>query len=359
MVPEAMAVPEAPSRILIIRFSSMGDIVLTSPVTQRLSKIYPRAEIEFLTRAEYASIARALPGVTNVEIFQPQKGLWQLVSNFRRRRYDLLIDLHGNIRSRLVALVSDAQYVTRYDKRRFARMLMVAISAQSIFVPHTVDRYLDVLQRLNNSNIGTSAEPSLTKKDKLPRLVVDASASAEVANRLAEAGIESDVPVLGVAPGASHAPKRWLPDRFAEVADHVAEFHGMVILLIGGAEDRPIADKIAKAMRRQAVNWSGKTDLSLLPAVVKRCRILVSNDSGPMHVATAVGTPIVGIFGATHPRLGFAPLGIEDTAVTLDLPCSPCSLHGDRVCRFGTHACMEDLTSQRVINELNTRLSRT
>ena len=114
MVPEAMAVPEAPSRILIIRFSSMGDIVLTSPVTQRLSKIYPRAEIEFLTRAEYASIARALPGVTNVEIFQPQKGLWQLVSNFRRRRYDLLIDLHGNIRSRLVALVSDAQYAVSY-----------------------------------------------------------------------------------------------------------------------------------------------------------------------------------------------------------------------------------------------------
>ena len=130
-------------------------------------------------------------------------------------------------------------------------------------------------------------------------------------------------------------------------------------MLLGGEGDRQIADKVARIMKERSVNWSGKTDLSLLPAAIKRCHILVSNDSGPMHVATAVGTPTVAIFGATHPRLGFAPLGPGDTAVTLDLPCSPCSLHGNRSCRFGTHACMEDLPSQHVIAELKTRLSKT
>lgn len=361
---EAMTVSEAPSRILIVRFSSMGDIVLTSPVTRRLSRICPGAEIDFLTRTEYAPLARSLPGVSQVVCFEPEKGLWPLVSRLRRRRYDLVIDLHGNMRSRLVVLAGNARRFARYDKRRFARMAMVAMPGRSTSVPHTVDRYLEVLDTLDA--VGTldadGASPrggaGRTAEDRIPQLIVDASATAEVMDRMAEKGIGPEVPVLGVAPGASHAPKRWPPDRFALVADRLAEVHGMGILLLGGEGDRSVVAEVADAMKRPAVNWSGATDLSLLPAAVQRCRVLVSNDSGPMHVASAVGTPVVGIFGATHPRLGFAPLGLEDTALSLDLPCSPCSLHGDRACRFGTHACMEDLPAQRVIDEAERRISK-
>ena len=351
---------ETPSRILVIRFSSMGDIVLTSPVTRQLSRICPDAEIDFLTREEYASLARALPGIVQVQRFEPERGLWALVARLRRRRYDLVIDLHGSIRSRLVRLAGNARRAVRYDKRRIARMALVARSGGSVTVPHTVDRYLEVLEAFDGKTV-CDETPSDGAPDasisKLPELIVEDSAEAEVASRLADGGIGPEDPVLGLAPGASHRPKRWPPDRFARVADHLAAVHGMSVLLLGSEEDRPVAAEVAGAMEEPALDWTGETDLALLPAAVKRCRHLVCNDSGPMHVATAVGTPVTGVFGATHPRLGFAPLGPEDAAVSLDLPCSPCSLHGNRACRFGTHACMEDLPSQSVIAEAKRRLS--
>lgn len=351
-----MTVSNSPSRILVIRFSSMGDIVLTATVTRRLSRIFPDAELDFLTRDEYAPLARAFPGVTEVECLSPETGLWRLVSRLRERRYDLAIDLHGNLRSRLVVMAGIAGRVLRYDKRRFARMAIVRRRRRSRSVPHTVDRYLEALDRLDAAAASHRESAQNAREKRLPQLKVDGAAVAMVEERLAETGIGPEVRVLGVAPGASHGPKRWPPERFARVADHVARTRDMKILLLGSEKDRPVASEVARALERQAVNWTGATDLALLPAAVQRCALLVSNDSGPMHVATAVGTPVIGIFGATHPRLGFAPVGPVDAAVTLDLPCSPCSLHGNRACRFGTHACMEDLDPRRVIAEAERRV---
>ena len=353
---ETMTVSDTPSRILVIRFSSMGDIVLTSPVTRQLDRLFPDAEIEFLTRSEYVSLARALPGVAVVRRFDPGTGLLSLVSRLRERRYDLAIDLHGNLRSRLVAMTGIAGRVLRYDKRRFARMAIVRRRRRSRPVPHTIDRYLEVLDRFE-----ASAAPGLegaqnAAEKRLPHLKVGDAAAAMVEERLAGAGIAPDVRILGVAPGASHGPKRWPPERFARVADHMAESRDMKILLLGSEADRPVTGEVADAMERPAVDWTGATDLALLPAAVRRCALLVSNDSGPMHVATAVGTPVIGVFGATHPRLGFAPVGPADAAVTLDLPCSPCSLHGNRACQFRTHACMVDLDPSRVIAEAERRV---
>lgn len=364
-----MTVSNTPSRILVIRFSSMGDIVLTSPVTRELDRLFPDAEIDFLTRSEYVSLVRALPGVAAVQRFDPGTGLLSLVSRLRERRYDLAIDLHGNLRSRLVVMAGIARRVLRYDKRRFARMAIVRRRRQSRSVPHTVDRYLEVLDRLGAAVApdvegvpGVEGAPVLevahdAAETRLPQLKVDDAAAAMVEERLAGAGIGPDVRVLGVAPGASHGPKRWPPERFARVADHMAKSRDMKVLLLGSEADRPVTGEVVHAMERPAVDWTGATDLAVLPAAVRRCALLVSNDSGPMHVATAVGTPVIGVFGATHPRLGFAPVGPADTAVTLDLPCSPCSLHGNRTCRFRTHACMEELDPLRVISEAEQRVA--
>jgi len=353
-----MTVSETPASILVIRFSSMGDIVLTSPVTRAVRRIWPDAELEFLTRNEYAPLAHALPGVSRVQALESGQGLCRLVSSLRQRRYDLAIDLHGNIRSRIVGLTGGARRVVRYDKQRLARMAIVRRPRRSRSVPHTVDRYLAVLDGLGANGPSQWGGVRSVEEKRLPELIVDARAVAVVAERLADAGIGPEVPVLGVAPGASHGPKRWATERFARVADHLASSRDMRILLLGNERDRPVADEVARAMANPAVDWTGTTDLALLPAAAQRCALLVSNDSGPMHVATAVGTPVVGVFGATHPRLGFAPLGPADAAVTLNLPCSPCSLHGDRACRYGTHACMEDLTPQKVIEEAEGRLAR-
>lgn len=360
-----MTLSTTPSRILVIRFSSMGDVVLTSPVTRELSRIYPDAELDFLTHEDYAPLARALPGVAAVQCFEPGPGLWRLVSRLRERRYDLVIDLHGSLRSWLVTMAGGAGRVLRYDKRRLARMAIVRGSRRSGAdsgsgtgsVPHTVDRYLATIDGLDATGPARHGGGQDAEEKRLPELKVDARAAAVVEERLTGAGIGPEVPLLGVAPGASHGPKRWPPDRFARVADQLAGSRGMVVLLLGSEGDRPVAGEVAGAMESPVVDWTGTTDLALLPAAVRRCGLLIGNDSGPMHVATAVGTPAIGVFGATHPRLGFAPLGPADAAVTLDLPCSPCSLHGNRPCRFRTHACMEDLPARMVVEEAERGLS--
>ena len=346
-----MTPSDSPSRILIIRFSSMGDIVLTSPVTRAIRRIWPETEIDFLAGAEYCDLARALPGVSAVDRLEPAEGFPRLLSRIRRRKYDLVIDLHGNLRSRLVSLGGHARRVVRYDKRRLSRMAIVRRPGGSAAVPHTIDRYLATLDRLGATDASDREGTQGLEMERLPALNVYERSIAMVEERLADAGIGPEVPVLGVAPGASHGPKRWPPDRFARVADHMAESRGMGVLVLGSERDRPVTGEVVRAMGSPAVDWTGAADLSLLPAAVQRCGLMVTNDSGPMHVATAVGTPVVGVFGATHPRLGFAPLGPADAVVTRDLPCSPCSLHGDRPCRYGTHACMEDLPAQNVIAE--------
>ena len=330
--------------------------MLTSPVTREVRRRWPKAEIEFLTRSEYAALAGALPGVSRVKVFEPDRGLSRLIFGLRGRRYDLAIDLHGNIRSRMVGLAGGARRVVRYDKQRLARMAVVSRPGGSASVPHTVDRYLAVLD-LPGSAGGFQGDAGSEPERRRPELHVDGRAAEEVEDRLAGAGIGPHIPVIGVAPGASHGPKRWPPRKFARVAGHMARSRETKIVLLGSKADRKIAGEVAKAMDHPVLDWTGTTDLVLLPAAIKRCQLLLSNDSGPMHVATAVGTPVIGLFGATHPRLGFGPLGPADAAVTLDLPCSPCSLHGDRACRFRTHACMEDLSAEEVIAVAERRLT--
>ena len=106
------------------------------------------------------------------------------------------------------------------------------------------------------------------------------------------------------------------------------------------------------AMTTPVIDWTGQCDLSLLPAAIQRCQTLLTNDTGPMHVASAVRTPVVGLFGPTHPCLGFTLLAPHDASLSMDLSCSPCSLHGARRCRFKTNACLETLQVDRVIQEV-------
>ena len=344
-------------RILIIRFSSIGDIVLTSPVTRHLRKIYPKAELDYLTKTEYAPLAQALPGFDHVVSFEIPNGIWALSARLRRKSYDLVVDLHGSIRSRLVTLLTNGNQVVRYNKQRVARIALIASNRnkRSWEINHTVDRYLDIINKLGDGEILPIAKTYLSEIDRLPQLIVKKSISIEIMNSLTKAGIKSESSIVGIAPSASHSTKRWRPDYFAIVADYLVEVHGMTILLLGGADDSIVTKKVVSAMKTSALNWFGRTNLLQLAAAIKQCRILISNDSGPMHIATAVGTPALGIFGSTHPQLGFAPLGPQDTMVSLNLPCSPCSLHGDRVCRFGTQACLEDLSPQHIINEIENR----
>ena len=334
-----------PSRILIVRFSSLGDLVLVSPVTRALRQAYPQATITVLVKRAYESIALLLPGVDSVEVFDSNQGLMPLASDVRRTRYDLLIDLHANARSYLLALLGRSGRTLRYRKRHLARMIMVYYPSLSMVTRHTVDAYLKALQPLG-----------IFDSDPSPELLLTDLAIDEVTERCGLESIQPTDQLIGIAPGASHVTKQWPAPYFAELADYLVQTHKVKILIIGSDEDRDINRAVVKAMTMPVVDWTGRTDFAILPAAIHRCHLIVSNDSGPMHIASSVRTPVIGLFGPTHPRLGFSPIGAQDLALSLDLPCSPCSLHGEKPCRIHTHACLKDLTVDRVIAEIEQRL---
>ena len=337
----------SPDRLLVIRFSSLGDIVLTAPVTRALRQRFPQTEIVYATKRLYEPLVAQLPGVDRIICFDEKDGIERFIVQIRRERFDLLLDLSANLRSRLVAAFAGSKVTLRYRKRRLARMAMVYGPRHLTESRHTVDLYLDTLK-----------ETGIEQADRLPDLAVSDKCRAAVADRLGAHGVGPSQLLIGLAPGASCLPKQWPARYFAAVADHFVWTRQASIVLIGAGDDSAATQAVKTAMATPVIDWTGQCDLSLLPAAIQRCQTLLTNDTGPMHVASAVGTPVVGLFGPTHPCLGFTPLGPHDASLSMDLSCSPCSLHGARPCRFKTNACLETLLVDRVIQEVTRSLDR-
>ncbi|MBT5875925.1 MAG: glycosyltransferase family 9 protein [Candidatus Latescibacteria bacterium] len=329
-------------KILIVRFSSLGDIVLTSPATRALRLKYPEAHISFAVKAMYASIACLLPGVDSVISLKPDQPFLSFLHEIREESFDIIIDLHANPRSIILGRLGRGSKTVTYNNRRLARMRMVSRFGGSIETRHTIENYLSALNPLGIERANHQTE-----------LQVGANEEQSVADRLMHSGIGAEQTLLGIAPGASSTVKQWPAKFFAEIADRLNAPPSMGILVVGGHQDRATATDIVSLSRADLLNWVGDLDIGLLPAALSRCRAVLSNDSGPMHVASAVGTPVLGLFGPTHPRLGFAPIGTEDLSLTLDLDCSPCSRHGNRPCWKNTRACLEEMSPDQVFSKLS------
>ena len=337
----------SPERLLVIRFSSLGDIVLTSPVTRALRQRFPQTEIVYATKRCYERLAAQLPGVDRVVCFDEANGVRDFILQIRGEHFDLLVDLSANLRSHLVAALGGSRNILRYRKHRLARMAMVYGPKGMIEFRHTVDLYLDTLKEIG-----------ILRADRVPSLTVSSESKEVVADLLRARGALPSHLLIGLAPGASSVPKQWPARHFAAVADHFSETRQASILLIGAGNDRNATQAVKMAMSAPVIDWTDQCDLTLLPAAIQRCQTLITNDTGPMHMASAVGTPVVGLFGPTHPCLGFAPLGPQDISLSNDLHCSPCSLHGTRPCRFKTNACLETLRVETVLQETARRLER-
>jgi heptosyltransferase-2 len=330
-----------PSRLLVIRLSSLGDVVLTTPVLEALKSVWPKAHLTFLTKGAFAPVFKSHPQVDEIAVFE-EKGLWGWAGEIRRRKFDVVIDLHGTFRSRLWAFVSGAPRRVRYDKRVGARRWLVWTKhVSSRLAGGVVDRYLETLLALGVPPAG-----------RLPKLYVgsDERLSDPLERRLG-AG-----PFIAVAPGALHATKRWLPERFAETAERLSE--GRPVVLLGSAADGSAAEQVFQSLKSPAQNVVNQTTLREMMWVLQRSVLLLTNDSGAMHVAAALGVPTVAIFGPTVKPFGFFPVGAWASVIEArELDCRPCSLHGSATCPRGHFRCMKDVTVDQVVASAQTLLS--
>ena len=362
------------SRILLIKPSALGDVVHTIPVLVKLRARYPRARIDWLITPENAEIVRCHPALSNVVLFArrdfSQRGRrWRamlefldLLKQIRRAKYDLVIDMHGQVRSAFFVLISGARVRIGFD-RPVKRTLTISTEhdlknlpshgwrgaregswiayTHRIAIPtldvHAIDRYLWVGKLLGFD-------------DNPPDLTIHLSSGTvrNIERLLKEKGVDAAQPLVVLVPGTIWETKHWTIEGFAGVARHFLR-EGFAVALAGTKRDRARCRQIAAAAPG-ACDLSGETTPADLAALIRRAEVAVTNDSGSMHVAGSLGKPMVSVFGPTNP-VHIGPYERPESVVRVDLPCSPCNYRRLSQCPF-SHACMKQVTSAMVVERV-------
>ncbi|HYD40477.1 MAG TPA: glycosyltransferase family 9 protein [Anaeromyxobacter sp.] len=329
-----------PSSILVIRYSALGDVVLATSVLEPLRARFPQARIEWVTDPLYAPLLEGLPELARVHRVTREgaDGALALASRLRGK-FDAVVDLQNKVRSAMVARAA-APLRTVFKRRTAMRALLALIGNDPPLVrAHATQLYAEALAPLGVTQPGP--------------LKVNLSPGAVALAADALRGVEP--PAVALAPGARWATKRWPAERFAAVADALAA-EGFRIVLCGGPGDRD-----AFASFRAVCRAPVAADLSFLPidalaAAIARVQLLVACDSGPVHLATAVGTPVLALFGPTSVTRWGPPA--PGRALSLGLPCAPCTNHGGDYCPEGHHRCMADLAPEAVLAAARDMLRR-
>ena len=338
-------------RILVIQTAFLGDVILTLPLVQVLKEFFAFSLIDVVVIPKAASILSGHPAIRKAVEFDKRGkdrglfGLWKLAMKLRSEHYSIALVPHRSLRSALLAFL--AGIPIRVGFARGGGRFFFSSRVAYIRDAHEIERNLSLLK-----GIGISQYP-------FRRPVV--SPSQEDSTRVADflsGSFGSQTPgLVALAPGTVWNTKRWYKDRYAELAARLSA-DGLGVVLIGGREDQELCGEIAATSGTTMIaDASGKLSLLQSAELVRLSRILVCNDSAPLHLATAVGTPIVAIFGATVPEFGFGPVGDRDIVVeTRGLSCRPCSIHGGDRCPIKTFECMDRITSERVYQKIQALL---
>jgi len=339
-------------RILIIKPSSMGDVVHALPTLSALRKAFPSASITWLVKQQWAGLLEQAEELDRVWPVEPSLSGWlSQVPRLRAANFDLVVDLQGLFRSGAIAWLTGCPVRIGFANAREGSPFFYT---QKVSVPtedlHAVDRYLLVAAALV-ADVGTSRREGNHANF---RLRVGPADREEVAGLLGRSGVRASTPWIAMNVSARWPTKRWPPEFFAAAADRIQEEKLGIVVLIGGPDERAASQAVKGLMRTVPVDLTGETTPGLLPALLESASVLLTNDSGPMHVAAAVGTPVVAIFGPTSPaRTG--PYGKGHRVVSTKIPCSPCF---SRVCRNAVHLeCLTAITPDQVLEAVREQLA--
>lgn len=322
-------------RILVIRLSSLGDIVLTQPILAELRNSYPEAEIVFLTKREFAP----LPDMFGLDLrtaIYDKRLLWHL--KLASESFDLVIDLHAKTSSWLVKTLVKGQQKASYDKQRRIRSSIVK-GNRTLSVESTIRLYQSALDKIF-PDAGRESSP-------LPFPRLELSNAKMVDLDLPQRDLEKKL--AGVFVGAAHATKAYPAEQWTDLIRMAQETHEF--WLLGSVAEQALADNVCDGIPG-VYNLCGRFNIPSLARVIDRCDAIISGDTGPMHMGAALGRPQVVIYGGTHPRLGFRPLNSKAKILCADLDCQPCSLHGSERCPLGHLDCMRQIKPQQVYEAL-------
>ncbi len=328
-----------PEHILLVRLSSVGDVLLATPVARALRRRYPQARLSWLVDAGYEPLLAGNPHLDRVVAFdhtgrhRGPAGIGRLAAELGP--VSLLVDLQHKLRTAvLAARLRPAERLTLVKRRGWGLVRAMLGRDAVLGAPHQIWRYLTLLE---------AAPASAGQVPPRPELVCDPAAGRLVRQRLA--GL-SRAPRVGLVPAARHATKAWPLAHWRALAER-CQRAGWSVVLLGGGGEAALAAAIGRELAPDGWVELAGGDLAALAASLAACDLVISPDSGPAHMAAALGVATLVLFGPTSPAR-WAPIGPRVEVLRQQLACSPCSNHGGQSCPLGTLACMRQLQPDRV-----------
>lgn len=313
-------------KIVVVRFSSLGDVVILSSLFETIYREIEGAEVTFITKGSYQPLYDSDPRLKDI-ITYPGKGIIDIVRIVREKKYDLMIDAHRSLRSFLIRKLVGGRW-NLYENLRFERRVKVRRGDKSPLPP----LYIRYNRTVANVVKNVDYKPTLCTKGEGEMILKKHDISGS--------------PLI-LAPFASRRGKEWLPSNYAEVGRRAVK-EGLKVLILGSLEERRRAEEIREMIGRGCYNFAGVFELDEIKEIMKVSFAVIGGDTGLLHIADALGVRCVFIYTSTHPSLGFAPVRETSMIISPELDCQPCDIHGALKCRIGDFRCLNAVSPDEV-----------
>jgi heptosyltransferase-2 len=341
-VARSVAVPSGGFRqIAVLRLSSLGDVILTLPIVDALHAAWPQARIVFWVKEEFRDVVANHPGIAHVRVLEREaRRLEDVVSmSAELEECDLIVDLHGNLRTRVLTFRQKAPVLRAPSDRLLRERWVRARWTKPQPAPHAVERYARALRPIG---VAPSGEPRVHVTEENERW----AAEWLVEWKPGEAPI-------ALCPGARHFTKRWPESHWIALHDRLSAAGRPLVYFSLERERLQLSALAARQQADSRARWCTEP-LGRMAALLSRCRLAVTSDSGLMHLAAARGLRVVALFGSTAPELGFTPRGAGHHVLCRHEPCQPCTLHGRPSCPLGHFRCMVTIEAEEVALVIDT-----
>ncbi len=338
---------DRPLRLLITRADRIGDLVLSTPIFEAVRQKYPEAWIACLAFQENRELIEGQPFLNEVILYDKSGrersviGQWSLARRLAKKQFDVVVHLHSTHRMHLLTWLADVPVRIGW-RRKCAWALTYSLKdGKKEGLKHEASYNFDLLAPLN------IAVPQILRA----RVPLSEKCTQSLEELCRQLELEAQRPWVVLSPSASCPSKVWPPERFGELADKIAAAYPVDILVIGAPPDRPLIERLCRRTKTKVYDLGGRLTLGMLSVLLSRAALLVSNDSGPVHVANAVGTPAISIFGRRQAGLSakrWGPLDPRSRVVWKDAGCDPCLAH-----RCEIHfICLDRISSEDVFREV-------
>lgn len=325
----------------------MGDVILTSPLLRVLKNSLPDTSIDFLIKKKFSELVQYNPHINKIIAYDNCKGLRELTEELKKNNYDLIIDLHNNLRSNFVKLKLRKKSFT-INKRILKRFLLINFKINFLYnyIP-VPEKYIEAVRDLNINNDQNGLEIFFPEEMK-----------TNLKEKLKNQSIPQNRLIVGVAPSAKHNTKRWPAHKFEELLVKLVKELNAFVLAFGGEGEEDYIEDIVQTVNQNtgnnfAMNLAGKLSILENAAAMDICKVIVTNDTGLMHLAAARKRKVVAIFGPTVKEFGFFPYGTENIVIeNNNLNCRPCTHIGRDRCPKKHFRCMNDITSEKVFDAI-------